>query len=230
VRAGRGARLSWDSYSAGWAALHLGVDPRRSSRWVRSWLRLSYGLGRGLSRIGLRPGAVTLVGLLLAVAVPAVAVWRGWFLWVAAILVILSALADSADGAVAVISSRASRLGAFDDALADRLSEAAWLLGLWLVGGHGLAVVSCGALSWLHEYVRARAVAAGITGIGTVTTAERPTRVISTVIAFALGGLAWLISPDLTPGVVTIALAVWAVLALLGLLRLVGTVRRTLRI
>jgi phosphatidylglycerophosphate synthase len=230
VRGSRGTRLSWDGYSAGWAALHLGVDPRHSSRYVHGWLRLSYGVGRGLSRLGLRPGVVTLLGLLFAAAVPVVAVLRGWWLLAAAGLVLLSALADSADGAVAVISSRASRVGAFDDAMADRLSEAAWLLALWLVGGHGLVVVACGALSWLHEYARARAAAGGVSGIGVITTAERPTRVMSTIIAFVVGAVAWLINPGLTPGAVTVVLAVWAVLGLLGTLRLVSNVRNTLRV
>jgi CDP-diacylglycerol--glycerol-3-phosphate 3-phosphatidyltransferase len=229
VSGGRGPTLTWDGYAAGWAALHLGVDPRRSSVWVRCWLRMSYVVGRGLARIRVRPGAVTAVGLLLAAAVPVAAVFRGWYLFAAAGLTLLSAVADSADGAVAVISSRTTRIGAFDDSLADRFSEAAWLLGLWLVGAHGLLVAGCGALSWLHEYVRARATACGLTRITVVTTAERPTRVIAVVAAFVLGGLTFAVSPGLTPGVVTVVLALWALLGALGLIRLIRVVRAALR-
>jgi CDP-diacylglycerol--glycerol-3-phosphate 3-phosphatidyltransferase len=190
---------------------------------------MSYGVGRGLARIRVRPGAVTAVGVLLAAAVPVAAVFRGWYLFAAAGLALLSAVADSADGALAVISSRTTRLGAFDDSLADRFSEAAWLLGLWLVGAHGLLVAGCGALSWLHEYVRARAAACGLTRLTVVTTAERPTRVIAVVAAFVLGGLTFAVSPGLTPGVVTVVLALWALLGGLGLLRLIRVVRAALR-
>jgi phosphatidylglycerophosphate synthase len=225
----RNARLSWDEYSAGWATLHLGVNPRQSSRYVRAWLRLAYLVGRALTALGLRPGTVTLAGLLLSVAAPVVAVLRGPWLFAAAALVLLSAIADSADGAVAVMTSRTSRLGAFDDSVADRLSEAAWLLALWLVGAPGSLVTACGGLAWLHEYARARSVVAGMTGIGLITVAERPTRVIVAALALVLGGVAWIINPNLTPGAVTVVLAVWAVLGLVGTARLLTAIRATLR-
>jgi CDP-diacylglycerol--glycerol-3-phosphate 3-phosphatidyltransferase len=225
---GRRDRLSWDAYAAGWAALHLGVDPRRSSLLVRGWMRLSYVVGRGLSRLGVRPGAVTLLGLLLSLAVPVAAVWRGVFFFAAAGLVLLSALADSVDGAVAVMSARASRLGAFDDGLADRVGEAAWLTALWLVGGHGVVVVACGAVSWLHEYVRATAARSGMHDIGVITVNERPTRVIAVIAALTLGGLTWMVNPRLVPGAVTVVLAIWLLLGVLALIRLVATVRKSL--
>jgi CDP-diacylglycerol--glycerol-3-phosphate 3-phosphatidyltransferase len=225
----RGDRLSWDGYAAGWAALHLGIDPRRSSASVRSWLRLSYTVGRALARIGVKPGAVTLAGLVLSAAVPVVAIFRGWYLIAAAGLVLLAAIADSTDGAVAVMTARASRLGSFDDAVVDRVCEAAWLLALWLVGAHGLVVVGCGALSWLHEYVRARAAVSGYHGVGVITSNERPTRVIAVVLAFVLGTFAGWINMNLVPGTMTVVLAFWLVLGVIALLRLTGTVRAGLR-
>jgi CDP-diacylglycerol--glycerol-3-phosphate 3-phosphatidyltransferase len=172
---------------------------------------------------------VTFVGLTLSVAVPVVAPLRGGWLFVAAGLVLLAALADTVDGSVAVLGSRTTRLGAFYDAVADRLGEAAWLVALWLLGAPGWLVVVCGGLTWLHEYVRARAAVAGMTGVGVVTIAERPARVILTAAALALGGVAWLINPYLTPGTVTVVVAVWIVVGLLGLTRLVAVVRAALR-
>ena len=222
-------RLSWDEYSANWAALHLGVDPRQSSVFVGSWLRLAYLAGRTMAALRVRPGTVTLAGIILSFAAPVAAVFRGPWLFAAAALVLLSAIADSADGAVAVMTSRTSRIGAFDDAVADRLSEAAWLLALWLVGANGFAVAACGALAWLHEYARARSVVAGMTGIGLITFAERPTRVIAVVLALTFGGVAWIINPHLTPGVVTTVIAVWAVLGLIGTTRLITAIRAALR-
>jgi CDP-diacylglycerol--glycerol-3-phosphate 3-phosphatidyltransferase len=182
-----------------------------------------------LARAGVRPGLVTLLGLLLSLLVPVAAIWRGPYFFAAAGLVLLAALADSTDGAVAVMTGRASRLGAFDDGLADRVSEAAWLVALWLVGGHGLLVAACGALSWLHEYVRATAARSGLDDIAVITVNERPTRVIATVIALTLGGLVWMINPGLVPGTVTVVLAIWLLLAVLGLIRLIATVRARLR-
>jgi phosphatidylglycerophosphate synthase len=196
---------------------------------VRGWLRLSYLTGRFLSRLGLRPGMVTMAGVVLSAAVPVAAIYRGPWLFAAAALVLLAALADSADGAVAVMTNRTSRLGAFDDSVADRITEAAWLLALWLVGAQGLLVAASGALAWLHEYIRARSIVAGMTGIGMVTTAERPTRVIVAFVALVVGGVAWFIDPKLTPGAVTVALAVWALLGLAGTTRLLTAVRATLR-
>ena len=138
----------------------------------------------------------------------------------AAALVLLSALADTADGAVAVITSRTTRLGSFYDSLADRVGEAR---GCWRCGCSarpGSLVVVCGALAWLHEYARARATVVGMAGIGVITVAERPTRVALVIVALTLGGFSWIINPHLTPGTITVVVAVWVVLALLGAARL----------
>ena len=225
----RNGRPSWNDYSARWAALHGGVDPRRSSVPTRLWIRLAYGVGRGLSALRVAPDAITVVGLLLSAAVPVVVLFGGWWLLAAAGLVLASAVADSADGAVAVLTGRTSRLGAFTDAMADRLSEAAWLLALWLAGVPGILVAACGALSWLHEYARARAAAAGMSGVGVVTVAERPTRVILSVVALGLGGAASVVSDRLAAGVMTIVVAVWVLLGLLGGARLLTAIRTALR-
>ena len=186
-------------------------------------------MGRGLARIGLGPTAVTVLGLLLSIAVPLVVLPRGPWMFVGAVLVLLSALADSADGAVAIVTGRTSRIGSFYDALADRVSEACWLLALWLLGAHGLLVVACGGLAWLHEYARARASLSGLPGVGAVTAAERPTRVIAVIVALVLGGAAYLVNPHLTPGVLTIVVSIWTLLGVLGATRLLSAIRALLR-
>jgi CDP-diacylglycerol--glycerol-3-phosphate 3-phosphatidyltransferase len=209
--------------------LHGGVDPRRSSLPTRLWVRLAYLLGRGLAALRFSPDTITMVGLLLSAAVPVVVPFGRWWLFVAAGLVLASAIADSVDGAVAVLTSRTTRLGAFTDAFADRVSEAAWLLGLWLAGVPGILVAVCGALSWLHEYARARAAAAGMSGVGVVTWAERPVRVVLTVVALVLGGLTSFVSARLSAGVMTIVVAVWVLLGVLGGARLLSAIRAALR-
>jgi CDP-diacylglycerol--glycerol-3-phosphate 3-phosphatidyltransferase len=209
--------------------LHGGVDPRRSSRPTRVWIRIAYTVGRGLAALRLSPDTITVVGLLLSAAVPVVVLLGGWWLFVGAALVLASAVADSADGAVAVLTSRTTRLGAFTDAVADRLSEAAWLLALWLAGVPGILLAVCLALCYLHEYARARAAAAGMVGVGVVSVAERPVRVILTVVALVLGGAASPVSARLAAGVMTIVVAVWVLLGLLGGGRLLNAIRAGLR-
>jgi phosphatidylglycerophosphate synthase len=195
---------------------------------TRSWVRAAYGLGKGLARTGIAPDTITVIGLLISAAVPVAVLLGRWWLFVAAGLVLVSAIADSLDGAVAVITGRTSGAGAFFDAMADRLSEAAWLLALWLYGVPGILVVGCGAIAWLHEYARARATASGLRGIGVVTMAERPTRVILVIVALGLGGLTAFYSHRLAAGAMTVVVSLWTVLGLLALARLYTTIRAAL--
>jgi CDP-diacylglycerol--glycerol-3-phosphate 3-phosphatidyltransferase len=182
-----------------------------------------------LVRSGLSAGTVTALGLLLSIAVPFVVLPRGLWLFAGAGLVFLAGLADSSDGAVAILSTGSSRLGTFYDSMADRLSEAAWLMALWLLGAPGVLVAFCGAQAWLHEYARARAALSGMPGVGVITAAERPTRVLLVIAALVAGGAVWPINDRLTPGVITIALSIWAVLGLLGAAKLAGAIRSSLR-
>ncbi|WP_344610522.1 CDP-alcohol phosphatidyltransferase family protein [Dactylosporangium salmoneum] len=214
--------LGWDEYCARWSLTHGGYDPRRASPLVRGWLRLGHRLGTALVRVGVRsPDAATLAGLLLSAAVPLTAPAFPAGPLVAALLVLLSAVADTVDGVLAVIADRATRMGQVYDAAADRLSEAAWLLAFTLLGAPVWLTVAAGAAMWLHEYVRARATAAGMRDIGTITVAERPTRVLVTV----FGLLATLADPRAA----TVAAAIALGLSLVGLAQLVFAVRKALR-
>jgi phosphatidylglycerophosphate synthase len=219
----------WDEYAAQWAGLHGGVDPRRTGGAIYGWLRLSYAIGRGL--VGLRIGAavVTAGGLVLSLLVPPFVNQRGWWVLVAALLVLLSALADSVDGAVALIGRRATRLGFVYDSLCDRICEVAWLAGLKLLGVPGWLIVTCLAIAWIHEYLRARAVAAGMVDIGVVTAAERPTRVTFATLGLALGGISGFVNPELAAGTTTAVVAIWTVFGLIGLAQLLTTVHVRLR-
>lgn len=221
-------RLGWDEYCARWTSLHGGFDPRRAPLVVRLWQRLAFVLAIGLARLGVAPVAVTLVGLGCALAVPVVVLPKGWWVVLAAVLTLASALADSVDSGVAVVSGRITGLGSFADAVADRLSEIAWLVALWLVGGPAPLAVACGAVALLHEYARSRAALAGMPGVPTVAIAERPTRIVVAVLALVLAAVAGLISVRLAAGVATVALAVWLVLGLLGGARLVTAIRTDL--
>jgi CDP-diacylglycerol--glycerol-3-phosphate 3-phosphatidyltransferase len=224
-------RLTWDEYAIKWARLHGGFDPRMATTSVRRWLRMSYVLGCALARLHVPPTAVTVVGVLLCVGVPVAIVQAppgplGPLL--AAALVVLAAVADSIDGAVAVVTGRTTRLGYVYDSLADRVGEVCWLVALWLVGAPGVLVVAAGALSWLHEYTRARSVSAGMKEIGTVTVGERPSRVSIVVVGLLVAALAQLIMPELAAGTMTVATAIWVLLGFFGMVQLLSVVRRSL--
>jgi CDP-diacylglycerol--glycerol-3-phosphate 3-phosphatidyltransferase len=196
---------------------------------VRGWLRLAYGLSRLLAPLPISPNAVTAFGLALSAAVPLVAWWGGGWPAVGALLLVGSAVADTVDGALAVTTDRASKIGQLYDSVADRLAEACWLVALWLLGAPPLLVVLCGALAWLHEYVRARATPAGMSDIGIVTVSERPTRILIAAFGLLLCGVGALISPELAVGTATAATAIWAILGAVALGQLVGAVHQALR-
>jgi CDP-diacylglycerol--glycerol-3-phosphate 3-phosphatidyltransferase len=222
-------RLTWDGYAAAWAGLHGGFDARQATRAVRGWLRVGYGVGSVLSRLRVAPTAVTTTGLLLSLLVPATTARHGWWPFLAALLVLLSALADTVDGAIAVIRSRVTRLGSVYDSLADRIGEAAWAAALWLLGVPGLLAASCCAVSWLHEYLRSLATAAGMTTIGSVTVGERPTRVSAAAVGLLFGGAAGLVSADLGRAAATFVTTGWLLLGVFGLRHLLSVVRHALR-
>jgi CDP-diacylglycerol---glycerol-3-phosphate 3-phosphatidyltransferase len=221
--------VNWDEYASAWAGLHGGYDPRRASVAVRGWLWLAYAIGRLLTRLGASPTGVTGAGLVLAIAVPLVAAQGPAWAIAAAGLVLLGAMADSADGAVALIGGRVTRLGYVYDSLADRVGELCWGAALWAVGVPWQLPAACVAMSWLHEYARARATAAGMTGIGAVTAAERPTRVSVSLIGLLLAGATGLVAPEFAAGTATVVTAVWALLAAIGLSQLMGAIRLALR-
>ena len=214
--------MTWEQYAVAWSALHGGFDPRAASPVVRGWVRLAYRGGSLLARLGAGPTAVTAAGLLLCAGVPFVPLLAG------AVLVLLASFADALDGAVAVVAGRTSRLGFVYDSVADRLGELAWLAAFWVAGAPGWLVVAGLAVSWLHEYVRARAAAGGMTGLGVVTVGERPTRVSVAISGLLIGGVAGLVHPGWDETVVVVAVIVWVALGLIGLAQLLTAVRRAL--
>ncbi|MEU8243788.1 CDP-alcohol phosphatidyltransferase family protein [Actinoplanes missouriensis] len=213
--------MTWEEYATAWSRLHGGFDPRQASPVVRGWVRGAYRIGSFLGRRGVSPFAVTLAGVVLCLAVPVVALAGPAGVAVAALLVLLAAMADGLDGAVAVVTGRVSRAGFVYDSVADRVGEAGWLAAFWVAGAPGWLVVAAGAASWLHEYVRARAVAAGMAEIGAVTVGERPTRVSIALCAFLFGAVA-------APAVL-VGAAAWLLMQIIGFAQLIFAVRRALR-
>ncbi len=214
--------LDLSGYLERWSALH-GYDPSDSTL-IRTWLTLSYTLGRPFAVLRVPPDLVTLIGG----AVSAVVVWLcslgGRWLVVAAFVVALSGVLDSLDGAVAVISGRTTRWGYVLDSLVDRVSDALYLVAFWVVGAPGWLCVLGGALMGLHEYARARAGNAGMGEIGVITVWERPTRIILTALVLLAGGIHQADAKALVTG----GAAAWVVLGVVGLIQLLVVVRRRL--
>lgn len=212
--------MTWDEYVADWSRLHGGYDLSRASFPVRGWVRTAYRTGSWLGGKRVGPSAVTTVGLIVSLAVPAAVPAGRWGLLLAAGLVVVAAFADGLDGAVAVLTGRVSRLGYVYDSVADRVSELAWLVAFWLAGVPGWLVVAAGAVSWLQEYARARATAAGMSEIGVVTVAERPTRVLASLLGFLFGFFVlWALG---------VAVAIWLALGIVGLGQIGRAIRRSL--
>jgi hypothetical protein len=218
-------RESWNRYAVAWADRHGGYDLRRAPGPVRRWQRLAYRVARPLVRLRVAPVAVGVLAAAVTVAVPVTALLGGSWPMVAAALVVLSTFAGAVEAAVAVQGRWASRRGAVREAVAARLTEIAWLVTLWLVGVAGPLVVACGVLTGLHEYLRSQALGVGMSRIGAQTAGDRPMRVAVTVVGLTLAGLT---GPGLAAGVATVAASVWLCLGLLGLVQLVGAVRRSL--
>lgn len=216
--------MTFSDYAVAWSRVHGGYSLSSASAAVRGWVRFAYAGGSIIARLHVGPTLVTTAGLVLSLAVPLAARLP----LIAGVLVIASAVADTFDGAVAIITGKTTKTGFVYDSAADRISEAAWLVGLWLAGVPGWLAVGCGASSWLHEYVRARATAAGMTELGTVTVGERPMRVSAAVCAFVLGGVVGLVYPAWAGGVVRGFAGLWLVLAVAGLVQLTTAVRRAL--
>jgi phosphatidylglycerophosphate synthase len=206
-----------------WSTLHGGYDPR-SNGLVRGWLTLVYGCARPLAVLGVPPDVVTLFGLALAASVAGVASLGGRWVLLAVALVVASGLADNLDGGVAVLTSRTTAWGHVLDSVVDRCADLLYLLAFWLVGAPAAVCVAGGVVMMLLEYTRARAGAGGMSEVGVVTIAERPTRVIITA-AFLLGsGLYVAAAADwATAGAWT-----WLAVSLVGLAQLLTVVRSRL--
>jgi phosphatidylglycerophosphate synthase len=121
-----------------------------------------------LVRAKVRPDALTLAGLGLALLAPLACLLSPW-LGLAALLA--SGLADALDGSLARATGRTSPAGAFLDSTLDRAADFLYLTGLWfLLLDHGagpapsaLLCFSAALLSFLVSYAKARGEALGAT-------------------------------------------------------------------
>jgi CDP-diacylglycerol--glycerol-3-phosphate 3-phosphatidyltransferase len=221
--------VNWDQYAVAWAHRHGGYDQRRATAPVRGWLRAGYGLARLLAALRVRPATVTVLGLVLAAAVPFAAARGAAGGLVAAGLVLASNLASTSGRALGVLTGAGAPRAAIGQALADRLGEVGWLVGFWVLGVPGLPVLACGLLSGLYEYARVHALAAGMSVVAVQTAADRPMRVAVAVVGLLLAVIAGFVGGQLVAGMLTVSIMVWLLFTVLGLSQLHGALRRSLR-
>jgi CDP-diacylglycerol--glycerol-3-phosphate 3-phosphatidyltransferase len=134
---------------------------------ARRWMRwLLEPLARLISRTGISPNLLTVMGFVFTVGV-AYVVATG-HLQIGGVLLVVAGTFDALDGTLARLAGRKSRFGAFLDSTMDRFSEAVIYLGLLVHytqhGGRQESFLIYAAIvgSLMVSYARARAEGLGI--------------------------------------------------------------------
>lgn len=160
--------LSKDEFKAKWSSLHSDAE---TTGIVGGWLNISYRFGLICTLLRISPNALTLFGLLGAVAT-AITAQLPW----AILFLVFSLFCDGIDGSVAIFQHRESKFGATLDSVVDRISEALWLFALYAIGVPAWIPFTLWSVAAFQEYARAKIVSLGVSDIGVVTPAERPVR------------------------------------------------------
>lgn len=153
-----------------WSDLHGGVEIQGV---ISIWLRISFSIARALAFFRVTPNIVTTIGLLASGSI-----WFTSYTSQLLALVVFSLICDGVDGSLAIYRDKASKFGELYDSLADRISEALWLMGASFVGVPVRWAIAIWVLSATQEYARARLASLGYSEIGVVTPTERPVRAI----------------------------------------------------
>ena len=160
--------LNKEEFKARWSALH---SDAKTDGIVGAWLNISYRFGLICTLLRISPNALTLFGLLGAIAT-ALTAQTAW----AILFLVFSLFCDGIDGSVAIFQQRESNWGAILDAVADRISEALWFYALYAIGVPVWIPITLWCVASFQEYARAKLISLGVSDIGVVTPAERPVR------------------------------------------------------
>ena len=160
--------LSKDEFKTKWSSLHSDAE---TTGIVGAWLNISYRFGLICTLLRISPNALTVLGLLGAVAT-ALTAETAW----AILFLVFSLFCDGIDGSVAIFQHRESKFGATLDSVVDRISEALWFYALYAIGVPAWIPITLWSVAAFQEYARAKLVSLGVSDIGVVTPAERPVR------------------------------------------------------
>ena len=160
--------LNKDEFKAKWSSLHSDAE---TTGIVGAWLNISYRFGLICTLLRISPNALTMLGLIgaIATALTAETAWAILFL-------VLSLFCDGIDGSVAIFQHRESKFGATLDSVVDRISVALWFCALYAIGVPAWIPITLWSVAAFQEYARAKLVSLGVSDIGVVTPAERPVR------------------------------------------------------
>ena len=188
--------LSKEEFNAKWSSLHSDAETKGI---VGGWLKISYRFGLICTLLRISPNALTLFGLLgaVATALTAHSAWAIFFL-------VFSLFCDGIDGSVAIFQQRDSKWGATLDSVADRISEALWFYALYAIGVPAWIPITLWSVAAFQEYARAKLISLGVSDIGVVTPAERPVRASFLFIVLILNQLS-------LPGATALSIAFLAV-------------------
>lgn len=151
-----------------WSATHGGAE---IAGIVRTWLTISYWITRPLVAIRVSPNLLSFFSVVFAVTF-LLNIDSNWAIF----FLVISLMFDGIDGTVAILTAKNSRFGAIVDAVADRIVEAIWAYGFYLLGAPWQVVLMAWTAAAIQEYLRARAGGLGVSEVLKVTWAERPVR------------------------------------------------------
>lgn len=159
-------------------------------------------IARLLLKLGISPDAVTIIGT-IGVVVAALWAFPTGHLAAGSLIIGFFVFFDSLDGTMARLAKKSGPWGAFLDSTLDRLADAAIFVGLaWYFFGHTgsgdpsgrwavfgtIAAVACLVFGLLVSYARARAEGLGMSA--NVGIAERPERLLISLLAACIAGFA----------------------------------------
>jgi archaetidylinositol phosphate synthase len=171
-----------NEFNSRWSELHGGVEVQGV---IALWLRISFWIARVLAFFRLTPNIVTTIGMLSSFLI-----YFTTYTSQLIGLVIFSLICDGVDGSLAIYRNKTSKFGELYDSIADRITEAFWLMGATFVGVPMRWAIAIWVLGATQEYARARLASLGYSEIGVVTPAERPVRaifVIAITLSFQFG-------------------------------------------
>lgn len=171
-----------NEFNSRWSELHGGVEVQGV---IALWLRISFWIARVLAFFRLTPNIVTTIGMLSSFLI-----YYTTYTSQLIGLVIFSLICDGVDGSLAIYRNKTSKFGELYDSIADRITEAFWLMGATFVGIPLRWAIAIWVLGATQEYARARLASLGYSEIGIVTPAERPVRaifVIAITLSFQFG-------------------------------------------
>ncbi len=160
--------MSKNEFFESWSAMHGGAE---IAGIVRAWLTISFWITRPMVILRISPNLLSIFSIISAIGFLTV-IESNWSIF----FLVVSLLFDGIDGTVAILTNKSSRFGAVIDSVADRMVEAIWAYGFYLLGAPWQIVLAAWTAAFIQEYLRARAGGLGVSEVIKVTWAERPIR------------------------------------------------------